>query len=92
MTYTTEIKIQDDTFEVEWRCGKDPESNDDEILFCGEYMAKKYGEPLILFVRKIEKKGNNMRKRKTCSQCGSPLYYSDKKCKGHCTHCEKRGQ
>ena len=54
MNYTTEITIQDDTFEVEWRSGRDPEDNDDEILFCGEYMAKKYGEPLILYVCKCE--------------------------------------
>lgn len=48
----TEITINQDTFTVEWRTGKDPEDNDDEILDCPEEMLKRYGEPLILYVCK----------------------------------------
>jgi hypothetical protein len=54
MSFKSLVTIGDDRFQVEWRCGKDPDDNDDEILDCPEEMLKRYGEPLILYVCKVE--------------------------------------
>jgi len=32
------------------------------------------------------------KKKETCPECGSDLVYSDADCKGHCAHCQQRGQ